>query len=144
MITQMVKVVQAESGYLLVRPLQNGCSSCSSGSCGVTNFAQLFGRSSRSFKVTVSDGKFEAGDIIELLLDESLFMRLVTVQYLLPLVSMFVLVLAVSFFSQHLVIQLFATISGLLIGMIISRYLMHFYEYRLGNGSLRVKSLQAS
>lgn len=143
MITQTVKIVQAEAGYLLVQPLQNGCSSCSSGSCGVTNIAQLFGKPSRSFKITVSDGEFEAGNIIELLLDESLFMRLVIAQYLLPLVSMFVLVLAVSFFSQHLVIQLFATISGLLIGVVVSRYVMHFYEDRLGDGLLRIRSLSA-
>jgi len=142
LISQTVEVAQAEPDYLVVKPLHSGCQSCSSGSCGVANLAQLFGKQSHLLRVTIHSDKFQVGDIAELLLDESLFIRSVIVQYLLPLLSMFVLVLATTFVSQHLAIQLVGAISGLAIGIIISRYAIRWYEYRLDGEHLRIRPLQ--
>jgi len=143
LISQMVEIAQAGPEHLLVKPVQSGCHSCSSGTCGATNLAQLFGKQSHLLKVTRRSDQFKAGDIAELLLDESIFIRSVMVQYLLPLVSMFILVLIASLISQHLVFQVIAAIFGLAIGVFVSRYVIRWYEYRLDDEHLRIQPLQS-
>lgn len=141
MISQTVEIAQAGPGHLLVKPVQSGCHSCSSGSCGATNLAQLFGKQSHLLRVTAQDEQFKVGDVAELLLDESIFIRSVMVQYLLPLMTMLGVALLASIFSQHLVIEVIAAISGLVIGVVISKYVIHQYEYRLDDKHLRIQPL---
>ena len=88
MISQTVEVTGTEPGYLVVKPLQQGCDSCSTGSCGVANIAQLLGSKSRHLKISDEDGQYKVGDLAELQLDETIFVRSVIVQYLLPLFAM--------------------------------------------------------
>lgn len=138
MISQIVEIVESTPDYLVVKPQKTGCQSCSSGSCGVTNFANLFGKQSHSLKIS-NTGEFQVGDIAELLLDEAIFMRSVFVQYLLPLFGMFLFVLAATFVSSGLVIQLLGAILGLVAGVLASKYLIRWYESRLDDEHLQIR-----
>ena len=140
MISQTVEVTGSEPGYLVVKPLQQGCDSCSTGACGVTNIARLLGSQSHHLRI-VDDGKYNVGDTAELLLDETIFVRSVIVQYLLPLFAMILMVFVASALSQLLVFQLIAAILGLAGGVFVSRYLIRWYEYRLDTRHLRLRPL---
>jgi positive regulator of sigma E activity len=66
-------------------------------------------------------------------------MRSVSVQYLLPLFGMFLFVLAATFVSSGLVIQLLGAISGLVVGVLASKYLIRWYESSLDDEHLRIR-----
>jgi len=138
LISQIVEVVEATPDYLVIKPQKAGCQSCSSGSCGVTNFANLLGKRSHLLKLSNS-GEFQVGDIAELLLDESIFMRSVLAQYLLPLFGMFLFVFVATFVSSGLVIHVLGAISGLVVGVLASRYLVRWYETRLDDDHLQIR-----
>lgn len=138
MISQTVEIVESTSDYLVVKPQKTGCDACSAASCGVTNFANLLGKRSHTLKIS-NTGEFQVGDIAELLLDESIFMRSVFVQYLLPLFGMFLFVLMASFVSSGLVIQGLGAILGLIVGVLTSRVLIRWYESHLGGEHLQIR-----
>ena len=138
MISQIVEVVEAHSGYMVIRPLEQGCQGCSSEGCGVSNLSRLFGKRDYSLKVANNEN-FQAGETAELLLDESLFVRSVGLQYLLPLISMILCVMLTSFLTAELVIQSVAAILGLWTGVLISRYLIRWSENQVGNEHLQVR-----
>ena len=140
MITQIVEVVETHAGLMTVKPQQEGCQSCSSGSCGVSNIARLFANRRQHLRVS-NDGGFKVGELAELSLDESVFMRSVILQYLLPLVSMILFVMLVSFVTHSLVIQSIVAISGMVAGVYIARYLIRQNEHRLDSRHLRVRRL---
>ena len=143
MISQTVEVRQANADYLLVSPVQSGCQSCSSGSCGVANIANLFGSRPRTLKVKNHAYNYRVGDHVELLLDEKLFMKSVLIQYLLPLLGMFCFALVGGLMTQHLVFQFVLAVLGLVAGIFISRKLINHYEYRVDDIHLKIRS-QAS
>jgi len=134
----MVEVVESAPDYLVVKPQQSGCQSCSSGSCGVSNFASLLGKRSHLLKIA-NTGEFQVGEIAELLLDESIFMRSVILQYLFPLICMFLFVLLSTLISPALAIQLSGAIVGLVVGVSVSRVVIRWYEYRLDDEHLRIR-----
>lgn len=131
---------QANADYLLVTPVQSGCQSCSSGSCGVANIANLFGTRTRTLKVKNHAYNYHVGDQVELLLDEKLFMKSVLIQYLLPLMGMFVFAIVAGLITQLLVLQFVVALLGLVAGIFISRKLINLYEYRVDDNHLKIRS----
>ena len=140
MISQIVEVVETSAGLMVIKPVEQGCQACSSGGCGVSNLSQLFGKRDYSLKVA-NTGDFQAGDTAELLLDESLFVRSVSLQYLLPLVCMICLVMLTAFITPELVLQSFAALVGLGVGVFISRFLIRLSEDQVGNSHLHVRRI---
>ena len=140
MITQIVEVVETTADTMTVKPQQQGCQSCSTGSCGVSNIARLFGNRQHQLRV-INTSNFKAGELAELCLDESIFMRSVVLQYLLPLVSMILSVMLVSFVTSSLVIQLIVAIFGMAIGVYLARYLIKQNEHRLEGRHLQVRRI---
>jgi positive regulator of sigma E activity len=140
LISQIVEVVETNAGSMVIKPVEQGCQTCSSGGCGVSNLSQLFGKRDYSLKVA-NTGDFRAGDTAELLLDESLFVRSVSLQYLLPLVSMISFVMLTSFITSELVVQSVAALVGLVIGVFISRFLIRLSEDQVGNAHLHVRRI---
>ena len=141
MISQTVEVRQANADYLLVSPVQSGCQSCSSGSCGVANIANLFGTRPRTLKVRNHAYNYRVGDRVELLLDEKLFMKSVLIQYLLPLMVMFCFAIVAALLTQQLIFQSIVALLGLVAGIFISRKLINLYEYRVDDNHLKIRSL---
>jgi len=140
LISQTVEIIESTSDHLVIRPLKTGCDSCSSVSCGAINFANLLGKRSHTLKIP-NTGEFQVGDLAELLLDESIFMRSVFIQYLLPLLSMFLFLLLATYISSGLVIHVIGTILGLIVGVITSRYLIQWHESGLDAEHLRLRPL---
>jgi positive regulator of sigma E activity len=140
LISQIVEVVETSAGSMVIKPVEQGCQACSSGGCGVSNLSQLFGKRNYSLKVA-NTGNFQAGDTAELLLDESLFVRSVSLQYLLPLVCMISFVMLISFITPGIVVQSFAALAGLGIGVFISRFLIRLSEDQVGNAHLHVRRI---
>ena len=140
MISQIVEVVETNAGSMVIKPVEQGCQTCSSGGCGVSNLSQLFGKRDYSLKVA-NTGDFRAGDTAELLLDESLFVRSVSLQYLLVLVCMISFVMLTSFITSELVVQSVAALVGLVIGVFISRFLIRLSEDQVGNAHLHVRRI---
>ena len=138
MISQIVDVVEADHEVMTVKPQQQGCGSCSSGACGVSNLSRLFGKREYLLKLA-NHHNFRIGDTAELLLDESLFIRSVTLQYLLPLMSMIVMVLLVSFVSSMLAIHIIAAVAGLSLGVYLSRHFVRWNENQVGSEHLQVR-----
>lgn len=126
--------------YLVLKPQETGCQSCSSESCGVSNIAHLFGKRSHLLKIP-NPGEFQVGDIAELLLDEALFTRSVILQYLFPLFSMFLFVFISTFISSLLVFQLLGATLGMVVGIFTSKYLIQWYEYRVDSKHLKIRAL---
>jgi positive regulator of sigma E activity len=144
LISQTVEVTEVNSEYLLLKPVREGCQSCASGSCGVSNIAQLFGNQSRTLKIENHHHLYHVGDVVELLLDEKLFMKSVSMQYLLPLLAMFCFAVVAGLVSQHLVFQLIASVLGLVTGIVISRVVIRWYEYRVDGDHLQIRPLATS
>jgi positive regulator of sigma E activity len=82
---------------------------------------------------------FQAGDTAELLLDESVFMRAVSLQYVLPLISMMVCVMLATWLSVQLPIQAIAAIVGLWLGIVVARQWIKMSENQVGSEHLQVR-----
>jgi positive regulator of sigma E activity len=134
----MVQVVETDSGYMVIKPVEEGCHSCSSQGCGVSNLSRLFGKREYSLKVE-NKHNFQAGDTAELLLDESVFMRAVSLQYVLPLISMMVCVMLATWLSVQLPIQAIAAIVGLWLGIVVARQWIKMSENQVGSEHLQVR-----
>ena len=145
MLSQTVQVVEATDEYLQLRCIDSGCSTCQQSGCGVMNFAHVFSQSKNSLKVT-NPGHFQTNDQLEVLLDEKFFLRLLFLQYAVPLLLMMVGVLSCGIFFNALWINALAAVLSLCLGMGLSRYWhRYFYRYRHGNYlALRVLSDQQS
>ena len=114
----------------MLRPVASGCHGCSSSSCGVNAFAGLLGKRERLLKIA-NPGGYQLGQVVEVLFHERLFVRLVLLQYLLPLISMIVVAVIGGILSNHPYIQIVATVIGLLIGVLLARKLISAMEQRL-------------
>ena len=106
----------------------------------MSNIAQLFGKRSHLLKIP-NTGEFQVGDMAELLLDEALFTRSVILQYLFPLFCMFLFVFISTFISSLLVFQLLAATLGMVAGIVVSKYLIQWYEYRVDSEHLKIRAL---
>lgn len=138
MISQMVEIVETRAEYMVIKPLAQGCHSCSSEGCGVSNLSRLFGKRDYSLKVMNSDN-FQAGDTAELLLDESVFMRAVSFQYLMPLISMIVCVTVATWLSTQLLMQILSAVLGLWLGIVAARRWIKMSENQVDSEHLQVR-----
>ena len=134
----MVQVVETDAGYMVIKPVEEGCHSCSSQGCGVSNLSRLFGKRDYSLKVE-NTGNFQPGDTAELLLDESVFMRAVSLQYVLPLLSMIACVTLATWLSAELLMQSVAAIVGLWLGIAVARHWIKLSENQVASEHLRVR-----
>jgi positive regulator of sigma E activity len=139
-ISQIVEVVESSSGYMVIKPVEEGCHSCSSEGCGVSNLSRLFGKRDYSLRVANIDN-FKAGDTAELLLNESVFLRSVSLQYILPLISMIFSVILATWLTSELVLQSVAAGLGLYAGVLISRHLIRLSEDQVGSKHLQVRRI---
>ena len=138
MISQIVEVVEIRAEYMVIKPVEEGCHTCSSEGCGVSNLSRLFGKRDYSLKVVNTDN-FQAGDTAELLLDESVFMRAVSLQYLLPLISMIFCVAIATWLSAQLLLQSVSAVLGLWLGIVIARQWIKMSENQVGSEHLQVR-----
>lgn len=110
----------------------------------MANIANLFGTRTRTLKVRNHAYNYRVGDQVELLLDEKLFMKSVLIQYLLPLLGMFLFAVVAGLMTQQPVLQLLVALVGLAAGIVISRKLIHLYEYCVDDNHLKIRSLAST
>jgi positive regulator of sigma E activity len=140
LISQIVEVVDTSSGYMIIKPVEQGCHSCSSEGCGVSNLSRLFGKRDYSLRVSNTDN-FRTGDTAELLLNESVFLRSVSLQYLLPLICMILFVMLASWLTLELWLQSITAVLGLGAGVLVSRHLIKLSESRIDNEHMQVRRI---
>ncbi|TNF96093.1 MAG: hypothetical protein EP297_10720 [Gammaproteobacteria bacterium] len=120
MIEQTAIIIEATPSHLILKPRQSGCDSCSQEGCGVSNLSAIFGKRERLLKIG-NPGGFERGQQVDVLINEKTFVRLVLLQYLLPLISMIIVAAIGASISSMLVVQTIFAAIGLIGGMMISR-----------------------
>lgn len=121
MIVQKVIITDVSGESLLLNPVSSGCNSCKSGHCGAASLATLFGKKNHDLRIS-DPGGFILGEEAELLLDESFFLKTVAIQYLLPLTTVLIAVVLADIFSDNLPLQVLSALSGLVGGVVLSRY----------------------
>lgn len=124
MLSQITRVVEVSDQYILLEPEQSECYACGvakTGGCGVSNLSAFFQQHPRILKVS-NPGGISPGQQVEILVAERLFFLMLGVQYLLPLFAVLVSAVLVGLYTSAVLWQLFATISGLYIGIQLSCY----------------------
>jgi positive regulator of sigma E activity len=138
MIEQSATIIEATPHHLLLRPEQGGCHSCSQQGCGVSNLSALFGKRERLLKIN-NPGGFIKGQQVDVLLKESTYIRLVLLQYLLPLIAMIIVAAIAASISSMLLFQAFSVVVGLVAGMMISRHYLQKTRSRLGPDFIQIR-----
>lgn len=145
MLSQNATVVDVSPDHLELQPVQAGCNSCStgkSGGCGVANLSALFGQRESTLKLS-NPGGYHQHDEVELLLDESVFMRTVLLQYLLPLITMLLLVVLSNTLFNMLLPDILAAIAGLVVGVQLARFWIKRLHDRLSPENFCIRNLSS-
>lgn len=127
MLSQNATVLKVTNDYLEVMPSSSGCHACGTNTksgCGVSNFSALFNNPVSTLKVS-NPGGFKNNDQVELLMSESVFLRGVLFQYLLPLIIMLLSVLCADLLGAGVVASLTAAMAGLIGGIGFARHLIN-------------------
>ena len=89
MIEQNVQVIRCEDNTVWVRVgSQSGCSACDNGQgCGAGVFARLLQRQPVLLQLANPDGQFRVGQMVTLSFPESLYLKMVMMNYAWPLLA---------------------------------------------------------
>ncbi len=146
MLSQNAIITSSTDDYLELKFIESGCHSCGvvgSRGCGIAHLSALFGHKEKVLRFT-NPGGYQANDQVEILLSETIFLRSILVQYLLPLISMVLFIAAFDMLYGQLTLSLLAAMAGLYSGVQLAMYLIKHIQRQFSARDLCIRNLDRS
>ncbi len=109
----------------------------------MANLSVLFRRKEKVLRFT-NPGGYQVNDLVEILLNEAIFVRSTLIQYLLPLISMVLFVAIFDLLYSQTGLDILAAVTGLYSGVWLAAYLIKRIQRQFSARDLCIRNLSRS